>query len=71
MRQHKREILYEIARYGMGGILIDILRHPPMAQYDAPLVEEYQRKTGDDGSTGNRRGLGQLRELSEGDSTIT
>ena len=48
VRQHKREILCEIAGYGMDGILVDILRHPPMAQYDEPLVEAYQRQTGRD-----------------------
>ncbi len=51
VRQHKREILCEIAGYGMDGILVDILRHPPMAQYDAPLVEAYQKRTGRDPRT--------------------
>jgi hypothetical protein len=51
VRQHKREILCEIAGYGMDGILIDILRHPPMALFDAPLVEAYQRRTGRDPRT--------------------
>ena len=46
VRQHKVDILREIASYGVDGICIDVLRHPNMAQYDDPLVEAYLKKTG-------------------------
>lgn len=48
VRRHKIAILCEIAAYGMQGVCIDVLRHPPMADYDLPLVEEFLRKTGRD-----------------------
>jgi len=48
VRQHKVDILCEIASYGMDGICIDVLRHPLMAQYDQPLVDSFKEKTGRD-----------------------
>ncbi|MBI4023855.1 MAG: hypothetical protein HY360_02675 [Verrucomicrobia bacterium] len=48
VRRHKIEILCEIASYGMHGVCVDVLRHPPMAAYDLPLVEEFLNKTGRD-----------------------
>lgn len=48
VRQHKVDILCEIAAYGMDGIMVDILRHPPMARFDLPLVEAYREETGRD-----------------------
>jgi|GEM_PF-1776986 len=48
VRQHKVDILCEIASYGMDGIFIDVLRHPPMVLFDQPLVDQYIEKTGKD-----------------------
>ncbi|MDP6115981.1 MAG: hypothetical protein QF437_08170 [Planctomycetota bacterium] len=48
VRQHKIGILCEIASYGMDGILIDVLRHPAMALYDGPIVEEFIKQGGED-----------------------
>lgn len=49
--QHKSDLLCEIAGYGVDGLLIDVLRHPPMVQWDLPLVLAYQKKTGIDPRT--------------------
>ena len=48
VRQHKVDIVCEVAAYGTDGICIDVLRHPPMAEYDLPLVEAFRAKTGED-----------------------
>ena len=48
VRKHKVDILCEIAAYGLDGIFVDVLRHPPMATYDLPLVEAFKAKTGID-----------------------
>jgi len=48
VRKHKVDIIREVAAYGVAGICIDILRHPPMAEYDHPLVEEYIREFNED-----------------------
>jgi hypothetical protein len=48
VRRHKIDILCEIAAYGMDGIAVDVLRHPPMVSYDLPLVEAFIEKTGQD-----------------------
>lgn len=46
VRRHKTAILCEIASYGVDGICVDVLRHPPMALYDKPLVDEFIARTG-------------------------
>lgn len=48
VRKHKIDILCEIAAYGMDAIFIDVLRHPPLVQFDQPLVDAYLDKTGND-----------------------
>jgi uncharacterized lipoprotein YddW (UPF0748 family) len=48
VRRHKIDILCEIAAYGMDGIAVDVLRHPPMVSYDLPLVEAFIEQTGND-----------------------
>ncbi len=47
-RRHMIAMLCEIAAYGMDGIFVDLLRHPPVVQYDLPLVEAFMAKTGKD-----------------------
>ena len=46
--EHKLAIIREIAGYGVDGIMIDVLRHPPMVAYDAPAVAAYRAQTGVD-----------------------
>ncbi|MBI4026566.1 MAG: hypothetical protein HY360_16385 [Verrucomicrobia bacterium] len=47
-RRYMIDMLCEIAAYGMDGIFIDLLRHPPVVQYDVPLVEAFKAKKGQD-----------------------
>ncbi|MHC4872944.1 MAG: family 10 glycosylhydrolase [Planctomycetota bacterium] len=46
VRKYLIDILCEIAEYGVNGICIDVLRHPPMAMYEKPLVDAFIEKTG-------------------------
>lgn len=48
VRQWKTALALEIAEYGVNGILIDCLRHPPMVQYDPPVVEAFKQQYGED-----------------------
>jgi hypothetical protein len=48
VRRHKIDIICEVAAYGVDGICIDVLRQPPMVEYDLPLVEEFKSRTGQD-----------------------
>ena len=41
VRAHKIALLCKIAAYGTDGILVDVLRHPPMASLNLPLVEGF------------------------------
>ena len=41
-------IAREILERGVDGLMIDVLRHPPMAQYDQPLVDAFMAQTGSD-----------------------
>jgi len=47
-RRYMIDMLCEIAAYGMDGIFVDILRHPPVVRYDLPLVDAFQEQTGVD-----------------------
>jgi hypothetical protein len=48
VRQHKIDMIKEVVAYGVDGICIDVLRQPPMALYDLPLVEAFIQETGQD-----------------------
>lgn len=47
VRQHLCAIAREMLDRGMNGLMIDVLRHPPMARYDKPLVDAYIEQTGE------------------------
>ena len=46
VRKHKRDILVEAASYGLHGLNLGFLRHPPVLGYAPVLVEGYTRKYG-------------------------
>jgi len=46
VRKHKRDILVEAAGYGLAGLNLGFLRHPPMLCYAPILVEGYRKKYG-------------------------
>lgn len=48
VRQYLCSIAREILGYGVDGLMIDVLRHPPMVQYDKPLVDAFIEQTGED-----------------------
>ena len=45
-RRHMISILCEMAATGVDGVFVDLLRHPPVARYDRPLVEAFKARTG-------------------------
>jgi hypothetical protein len=48
VRAHKVAILEEAVAYGLDGLLIDTLRHPPMVGYHSLVVGAYRRRYGQD-----------------------
>ena len=48
VRQYLCSIGREILERGVDGLMIDVLRHPPMAIFDQPLVDGFIRETGED-----------------------
>lgn len=48
VRAHKRAILLEAARYGLDGLNLGFLRHPPMLHRAPILVESYRQRFGED-----------------------
>lgn len=46
VRKHKIDILVEAAKYGLTGVNLGFLRHPPVLCYHPILVEGYQKETG-------------------------
>ncbi|MBI3970332.1 MAG: hypothetical protein HY332_03490 [Chloroflexi bacterium] len=48
VRAHKAAILREAVAYGLDGLLIDTLRHPPMVGYHPVVVEAYKKEYGED-----------------------
>ncbi len=46
VRQYLCSLGREILDRGMDGLIIDVLRHPSVVQYDKPIVDEFIRKTG-------------------------
>ncbi len=46
VRRHKISILVEAARYGLGGLCLGFLRHPPVIQYAPIMREAYAREYG-------------------------
>jgi uncharacterized lipoprotein YddW (UPF0748 family) len=46
VRAYQRSILVEAARYGLPGILLGFLRHPPMSLYHPALVSGFLAKFG-------------------------
>jgi hypothetical protein len=48
VRAHKAAILREAAAYGLNGLLIDTLRHPPMVGYAPVVVAAFRERYGED-----------------------
>ncbi|HVG95731.1 MAG TPA: hypothetical protein VNK05_02380, partial [Chloroflexota bacterium] len=48
VRAHKIAILCEAAAYGLDGLLIDTLRHPPMVHYAPVVVNAFRAEYGED-----------------------
>lgn len=46
VRKHKIDILIEAAKYGLDGINLGFLRHPPVLEYAPVLIEGYKEKYG-------------------------
>ncbi len=46
VRKHKIDILVEAAQYGLDGINLGFLRHPPVSMYAPILVEGYEKEYG-------------------------
>ena len=51
VRAYVREICIEMVRKGVGGLMLDLLRHPPLAGYEPPLIEGYKKLYGIDPRT--------------------
>jgi len=51
VRAYVRRICVEMAQKGVDGLMLDLLRHPPLAGYEPPLVEAYQAQHGVDPRT--------------------
>jgi hypothetical protein len=47
VREYLCSLGSEILDRGVQGLLIDVLRHPPMARYDKPLVDAFVEQTGE------------------------
>ena len=48
VREFKLGILSELATTGVDGVNLDFLRHPPFLGYDAPLLQAFREKYGED-----------------------
>lgn len=48
VRAYVRAICVEMVHKGVDGLLLDLLRHPPLARYEPPLIEGYQALYGID-----------------------
>jgi hypothetical protein len=48
VRAYVRAICVEMVRKGVDGLMFDLLRHPPLAGYEPPLVDGYQKLHGID-----------------------
>jgi hypothetical protein len=48
VRAHKIAILCEAAAYGLDGLLIDTLRHPPIVHYHRVMVAAFREEYGED-----------------------
>jgi hypothetical protein len=48
VRAHKTAILREAAAYGLDGLMIDTLRHPPMVGYHPAVVEAFRAEYGEE-----------------------
>ena len=46
VRQYFCDMAREVLDRGMDGLMVDVLRHPPMARYDKPLVDAFIKQTG-------------------------
>lgn len=46
VRKHKIDILVEAASYGLAGVNLGFMRHPPVLVYAPILVESYEKKYG-------------------------
>lgn len=46
VREHKIGILVEAAKYGLNGISLGFLRHPPVVQYAKVMRDSYKKKYG-------------------------
>jgi hypothetical protein len=48
VRAHKTAILREAAAYGLDGMMIDTLRHPPMVGYHPVVVDAFRQEYGEE-----------------------
>ncbi|MCK5805135.1 MAG: hypothetical protein KAI66_20045 [Lentisphaeria bacterium] len=51
VRAYVRAICVEMASKGVDGLMLDLLRHPPLAGYEPPLIKAYQTLHGVDPRT--------------------
>ncbi|MGI8423624.1 MAG: hypothetical protein ACR2NO_05860 [Chloroflexota bacterium] len=63
VRAHKTAILREAVAYGLDGLMIDTLRHPPMVGYHPVVVQAFREECGEDPP----RGLDPRRPLDQFD----
>ena len=48
VRDYVRALCVEMVRKGVDGLMLDLLRHPPLAGYDPPLIDGYMNAYGVD-----------------------
>jgi|GEM_PF-1831986 len=51
VRAYVRRICVEMVQKGVAGLMLDLLRHPPLAGYEPPLIKGYWQKYGVDPRT--------------------
>lgn len=47
-RRYMIDMFCEMAGYGLDGVFLDVLRHPPVVAYDQPIVDAFIAQTGID-----------------------
>lgn len=48
VRAHKISILVEAAAYGLNGLMVDTLRHPPLVHYHPIMIDAFRAEYGED-----------------------
>jgi hypothetical protein len=51
VRQYVQAICVEMVEKGVDGLMLDLLRHPPLAGYEPPLIDGYRQQFGVDPRT--------------------